>query len=354
MRKALIALVVASACALSLAAQDPLFRPLYLSGKVTLPDGSPPPEPAIVYLYCPGGRQPQAYTNDKGAFNFPVGGAQHRRVIDASRQGPSAPVGASGPDRSFVDLTQCELRAYLPGYTSSKIDLGRRSVFEAPEVGTLILTPATKGHGTLVSLNTLAAPKNARKAYEKAQKELAKPKPKLKKILKELEKAIRLYPEFAAAWNLLGEVKIRTGDLEGARAALEKATEADPKFATPYVTLALMAIEKRNLEAAARYADQAVELVPNFAEAHYYRALAYASLGKPDLAEESVRAVREAGQLERYPRLYFIQGNIHAQRGDVRAAAAQFQRFVELEPDSRAAAAVRRQLEQWKQQGLLN
>ena len=354
MPKRSLALLFLLAVALPSPAQDPLFRPLYLSGKVTLPDGSPPPEPAIVYLYCPSGRQPQAYTNDKGQFNFPVGGAQHRRVIDASRTGPSAPVGASGPDRSFVDLTQCELRAYLPGYTSSKINLGRRSVFEATEVGTLILTPASKGHGTLISLNTLAAPRNARKAYEKAQQELTKQKPNLKKVLKLLQKAVKAYPEFAAAWNLIGETRIRTGDLEGARNALQKAAQADSKFATPLVTLALMALEQRNMKEAARLADQAVELVPNLAEAHYYRALAYWSLNQPELAEESVRAVEAAGETSRYPRLHFILGNIYAQRGDVRAAAGEFERFIELESDSRAAKAARQQLDRWRRQGLLN
>ncbi len=354
MSKACVASILSLAAALFLAAQDPLFRPLYLSGKVTLPDGSPPPEPAIVYLYCPGGRQPQAYTNAKGVFNFPVGGAQNRRVIDSSRTLPSAPVGASGPDRSFVDLTQCELRAYLPGYTSSKINLGRRSVFETSEVGTLILTPATKGHGTLISMNTLAAPKNARKAYEKAQKELARTKPNLKKALHALEKATRIYPGFAAAWNMIGETRIRLGDLQGARTALEKAAEADPKFAAPLVTLALMALEQRNMKDAARYADQAVELVPNLAEAHYYRAIAYWSLGKPDLAEESIRTVQAGGEADRYPRLHFILGNIYTQRGELQAAAAEFQHFIELEPQSRAAGAAREQLKKWKEQGLLN
>ncbi len=354
MSKSSVALLLALVCALLLAAQDPLFRPLYLSGKVILPDGSPPPEPAIVYLYCPGGRQPQAYTNAKGVFNFPVGGAQNRRVIDSSRTLPGSPVGASGPDRSFVDLTQCELRAYLPGYTSSKINLGRRSVFESTEVGTLILTPATKRHGALVSMNTLAAPKQARKAYEKAQRELAKPKPNLEKALRALEKATKAYPRFAAAWNLMGETRIRMKDYQGARAALEKAVQADPKFATPLVTLALMALEQRNMEEAARFADQAVALVPNLSEAHYYRAIAYWSLGKPELAEQSVHAVETSGEADRYPRLHFVLGNIYAQRGDVRAAAGEFERYIKLEPNSRAAGAAREQLKQWKQQGLLN
>src|SRR5512140_1209422 len=50
------------------------FRPLSLSGRVVLEDGTPPPEPAMIEMRCEGQRQPQYYTNKKGNFNFRVGG----------------------------------------------------------------------------------------------------------------------------------------------------------------------------------------------------------------------------------------------------------------------------------------
>ncbi len=330
------------------------FRQLYLSGKVTLPDGSPPPEPAIVRLYCPGGWQPQAYTAKDGSFNFPVGGAQQARIRDSSRTLPDTPVGASGPDRSFVSLTGCELRAYLPGYTSSKIDLGRRSVFESPEVGTLILRPAGPTGDPLVSVKTLAAPKKAQNAFRKAQEQLSKQRPDAARAARELEKAVEEYPQFAEAWNLLGETRIRLSDLSGARAAFEKAIEADPEFLPPYVMLALMELQQNNMRGAAQFADRAVALAPDHAEANYYRAVAHSELGNLAAAEESIRRVQSGVEADRYPRTHFLLGNIHLQRGDVTAAAEAFRRYLELEPNSRAAAAVRRQLADWKAAGVLN
>lgn len=349
-----IPLLSASLAALLLTA--PLgaqFRQLYLSGKVVMQDGSAPPEPVIIRLYCPSGRQPEAYTNAEGAFNFPVGGSQSRRVVDASRRVPGASVGASGSDQSFVRMTDCELRAHLPGYLSSVIHLGRRSVFESPDVGTLVLRPADKSDDALVSVNTLAAPPKAQKAYGKARKEMAKEKPNRGKAVKQLRAAVKEYPRFAAAWNLLGQARVGEGNLEEARQAFLQAAEADPRFAPPRLALALMELQQGRYAETLRLTDEVLAVAPNLAEAHYYRAVACSALGKLEETETSARAVIAGRDAERYPRARFLLGNVLAQRGDLSGAAEEFQRFIEIEPNSRAAEAVRSQLAQWKTEGLL-
>ena len=332
---------------------QPHFRQLYLSGKVVMQDGSPPPQPVKVELRCAGQTQPQAFTDNKGAFNFPVGGAQHRRIEDATRDRPTAPVGTERFDVSFVSLTGCELEAYLPGYTSSKIYLGRRSVFESPEVGTITLRPAGGGEGVFVSLNTLAAPEEARKCYEKAVKENTKERPNLDKVVRELEKAVALYPQFAAAWNLAGEVKVRSGDLQAAREAFRKSAGADPKFVLPLLTLALMDLKQNRMQEASEWTGRALRLAPNLPEANYYNAVAHSTLGNLEAAEASIRQVHTSQEAAKYPRTRFLLGNILAQRGDLPAAAQEFRRFLELEPAGAAADAVRKQLADWEAAGAL-
>jgi len=338
---------------LLLPAQDQ-FRRLNLAGHVVLPDGSPPPEPVLIRLYCHGRRDPQGYTNAEGKFSFAVGGSQSRVVLDPSRGLGSGPVGARGADQSFVDMTGCTVKAELPGYTSSEIDLGRRSVFENPEIGTLVITPAGKGRGALQSETTRSAPRKAFQLYEKAQKELAKPKPNAAKAAKELEKAVKRYPQFAAAWNLLGEARARLNDIPGARQALEKSVAADPKYAPPCVTLALLDLQQKRPEDAMKMADHALELIPNLAEAHYYRAIAASSLGNLGAVKQSLRAVQASPDAARYPRTHFMLGNLYLQQGDMAAAVTEFERYLKLEPNSRAAQAVRKQLEQWKAEGRLS
>ena len=329
------------------------FRQLYISGKVVMPDGAPPPQPAKLELRCEGMTQPQAFTDSKGSFNFPVGGAKHRRIEDASRTGPMAPVGASGPDRSFVSLTNCELEASLPGYTSSKINLGRRSVFESPDVGTLILRPVAKGAGLLVSMTTLSAPEEARKAFERAEKETNKEKPNLDKAARELEKAVQSYSQFAAAWNLLGENRARRNDLPGAEDAFRKSAESDPKFLPPMLSLALLELKQNRMPEAAQWAERILKLAPEHVEASYYNAIALSTLGNLEAAEASIKVVHASPDAARYPRTRFLLGNVYAQRGQVQEAAAEFRQFLAAETAGPAAEAVRKQLAEWEAAGLI-
>ncbi len=335
------------------AAQQEIFRPLYLSGRVVMEDGNPPPETTIIELWCGGQRQPQEYTDKEGKFNFRVGGDRSRAIADSQRTIPGQAVGASGSDRSYVSLTNCELQAALPGYTSSKIYLGRRSVFESSDVGTLVLKRAWKGEGSLISVNTLGAPENAKKAFDNAQKELEKKKPNRKKAVQQLEKAVQLHPQFAAAWNLLGENRATDGDLDGARQAFEKAREFDPKFVPPCLSLALLELKQQRPAEAAKIAASAIQLLPELPEAHYYNAIANMSLGNLQAAEASIRTVHGSAQVGQYPRIHFMLGNILAQKGSVAEAAKEFEEYLQAEPNSQAAGAVRGQLDEWKAAGLL-
>lgn len=329
------------------------FRPLYLSGKVTLPDGSTPPEPVLIRLYCADGRKPQAYTDRHGAFNFAVGGSQQTRIMDASQSERATPLGASGGDRSFVSLTGCELMASLAGYTSSKIDLGRRSVFENPDIGVIVIRPVGKDEGQMESEKTREAPDKAAKALAKAQKELEKPDGDPAKAAKELEKAVETYQEFSAAWNLLGEARLRMKDLPGARTALQKAVAVEPKFVAPYLTLIRLDFSENKVDEALKTTEQVLKLSPELPEAHYHRALALTALNRPEEAEASLKIVDASGEAQRFPRTHFMLGNLLMSRGDIGGAAAQFREYLKEEPKSRAAEAVRMQLQKWEADGSL-
>jgi predicted Zn-dependent protease len=314
-------------------------------------DGGPLPEPALVDLRCDGQRLPQRHTNDKGAFTFRIGGEPSRGIADSRRQMPGPAVGASGSDRSYVSLTNCELEATLPGYTSSKIYLGRRSVFESADVGTLVLRRLERSQGSMVSANTALAPPEARKAFERAEKEWTGKRPDAAKAGRELEKAIAAYGDFAAAWEMLGRVKLAQKDAAGARAAFEKAAAADPQFVPPVLALALMAVEQQQMPEAVRRAGDAIKLMPSLAEAHYYTARAKMALGEMEGAESSVRAVLGSPEAARYPRTRFMMGNILAQKGDLQGAAEEFRLYLEAEPGSRAADVVRKTLAEWRSAG---
>src|SRR5262245_12072417 len=58
-------------------------RPIFLSGKVVLDDGTPPPTEVVIERVCNGNPRAEAYTDSKGRFSFQLG--QNQGVLqDAS------------------------------------------------------------------------------------------------------------------------------------------------------------------------------------------------------------------------------------------------------------------------------
>ena len=213
---------------------------LFLTGKVLLDDGNAPLEPALLELVCQGSVRLQEHSTVDGSFTLRVGGNAQGGLGDASMGSPGGATqsgrtgqqsgGAFGGNQYFsgtptgeLDLRGCELRASMPGMRSSTIQLGVRGALSDTDVGVIVLNRLDPTDGTTVSLNSLAAPKKARDAYAKAKKELAKEKGNPSKAAKELQKAVKIFPEFASAWELLGEARLALGDEAGAREAFLEA-----------------------------------------------------------------------------------------------------------------------------------
>jgi tetratricopeptide (TPR) repeat protein len=141
-------------------------------------------------------------------------------------------------------------------------------------------------HRPFVSFTTLAAPKLARKAYEKAGRELDNRRPDFAKAARYLEQAVSLHPRFAEAWQRLGETRFTVNDFQRAADAFRAALAADPKYPYPYLLLAEMELKlarsdlsRARLAEATRLAEQVLKMNPRLSLAHYHRAVAYLGLG---------------------------------------------------------------------------
>lgn len=192
-------------------------RPIYISGKVMLDDGTPPPDPVMIERVCNGTPRPEAYTDFKGHFSFQLG--QNMNVMpDASfgsgmDSGPgnsgsfSSVPGMGGRPSGGVterDLMNCELRVNLPGFRSEAVSLAGRRFMDNPDVGTIILHRLGNVEGLTISATSLMAPKDAKKAYEKGLEALKKKKSD--DAQKSFQKAVEVYPKYASAWFQLGLV----------------------------------------------------------------------------------------------------------------------------------------------------
>jgi len=336
----------------------PAIGPLngYLTGNVKLDDGTPPPDPVTIERVCNGAPRKLGYTDRKGRFSFQIGataGVMQDASEDASAL-PGTPRAAAGSASGGAreqqltglpgtQLANCELRAVLAGFRSGMVALEMRRLVADPNVGTIVLHRLANVEGTAISLTSLQAPKEARRAYDKAVENLRKNK--LPEAAKELRKAVDIYPDYAAAWYELGRIQAREQDIAEARKSFASALAADGKFVSPYLNLAELEAKAQNWAALADTTTKLLKLdAVDYPMAYFYNAAANLNLGQIDEAEKSARAAEKLGTQHQYPRLELVLAPILARKKDYAGAAAHLRSYLALAPDAPDAARITKQL----------
>ena len=339
-------------------------RPTFLSGKVVLSSGGVPTEPIRIKRVCGTQTTLEGYTDSRGRFSIEVGRNTSLVATDAGVGGPTPGITAGGLSlgsmirtnlTSETDLSGCTLEVDTPGYGSNPIVLGRRRSMDRSEVGTFILTPLGGTQALAVSATSLAAPKKARSSFDKAVKELSKGRSsRADKAIRDLEKAVTLYPEYAAAWAILGQTRSQSGDSEGAVDALERALQADSRYLRPYGTLAQLMIVAGNWERTMELADFVLSVNPTDTQMSWYRAVSQFEMKNHDEAITLLTELQsdEAGE-KRYPQSHHVLGMIYADRGQFTEAASEYRRFLDRSPNTHVSDRVKRLLYEWEQLGVI-
>jgi tetratricopeptide (TPR) repeat protein len=187
--------------------------------------------------------------------------------------------------------------------------------------------------------------------------ELEKDKPNLSKAVKNLQKAVEIYPEYDAAWALLGEVRMEQGKAKEAEAAFSKAAEVNPVAVKPRLGLAQLALEAQQWEEASRLAQEALELEPNTPRGLLYTGLASYYAEQYGEAMKSFQKLEETGKANSFPIALLHLGMLYAMRGDIPDAAQRLRTYLEVEEESAIQLERRKKIEQqlkvWEEQGLI-
>ena len=353
---------------------------MFLSGRVTLDDGTEPPERASIERVCNGRVRRESYTDSHGQFGFQLG-AEDRGFQDASVGGGPDPMRNMSPfpnpqaaGRSLGTASQgatqqdgtasqgvtqqygtasqgvtqqewlgCELRANLAGFRSDSIALAGRQLFDNGSVGTIVLHRLGNVEGTSISATSLRAPRNAKKAFERGQNFLKKGNKA--EAAGQFSKAIELYPMYAEARMQLGDIYANLGRREEAKKSYEQALEADPHFLPPYFGLAVLAAQEKDWKSVAELSARALALnAYEYPVAYFYDAAANYNLRNFDRAEKSARAGQRLDSQHRLPRIDFILANVLMQRGDFAGAAEQLRSFLNHAPPGAEADEAREML----------
>jgi len=315
---------------------DSLIQPVFVSGKVLLQGGGALPEPVPIERVCNSVSRREGYTDTKGQFEFQLG--QNTTFQDASESDSritpaSTPRPGSSTSRRPLDLTGCELRAVLAGYQSSVVVLrltgGDTWQYE---VGTIFLKRLGNAPGTTISVTSMAAPKDAMRAFEKAQKIKADKPEEAEKYLK---KAVEIYPQFAAAWTLLGDTHRQRNEFDAARTDYARAAAADPQFVNPTYGLTVVAMQEKKWDEAVRLSDQVLKLNAGaFPLAYFFSAAANYNLQKFEAAEDSARKFKALDTQHDHPDVCLLLSYVLSRKQDYAGAAREIRDYLAVAPNS--------------------
>jgi len=273
----------------------------------------------VIQRFCADGTVvAETATDQKGRFSADLSARYHE--------------GVSGRASQLNPLAGCKIRGVLGGYSSDEIDLAKSKLASSNDVGKIVLHKHGGGAGTSVSETTQGAPKEARKNYDKGR-ELLLQRGRQDDAQKSLEKAVALYPQFAAAWNELGALYAQKGTLAEARNAYRSAIGADARYVPPIDGLAFVAAREDKWEEVAQLTGEVIRLDPvDFPRAYFLNGMAKYRARDFDGAEKSTREAIKVDGLHEYPQAQFQLALILVMKKDPAGAAEQLRAYIAANP----------------------
>lgn len=319
-----------------------------------LDDGTAPPESVAIQRICAATPRTEGYTDSKGHFSFQLGqrlGVLPDASEDSGARGSSLGSGIGGSQGSMggtrsssQSLMGCTLRASLPGYRSDTLDLTNHRSLDNPDVGTIIMHRVGNVEGMTISATSALAPKDAKKAFEKALND--EKKDKWEDAQKELTKATDVYPKYAAAWYEMGRVQEHLKNDDGAKKSYSQALTADPKYVNPYNQMASIAVREKRWQEVKDTTDRLIRLDPvNFPEAWFYNAVANYNLKNYAEAEKSARSGLKVDTDHVRPQMNQLLGVLLASKQDYAGAAESLKAYLDVAPNGPEADTVKKQLD---------
>jgi tetratricopeptide (TPR) repeat protein len=298
-------------------------RPIFLTGKVMIDDGTELTEAAAVRTICRGQTRTQAYTDSRGNFSFELGSRMPTANAGIEDADSSFDTSVMGPNGSSMQTANrqwrdCELQANLSGFTSEMVELGSKvsdlGSIGSVDVGRIVLHRMGGVQGFTVSATSALAPSGAKKAFEKGREQ--EKKQKWADAERSFEKAVGLYPHYAVAWFELGRLQLKRKDFASARHSFEQALAADAKYVSPYQGLSDLAMQEQKWQEVVDTTKQALALNSvSFPDVWFRNAVANYRLGNLPDAENSARQGIKVDTIHQYPKMEYLLALLLMKKG---------------------------------------
>jgi tetratricopeptide (TPR) repeat protein len=211
-------------------------------------------------------------------------------------------------------------------------------------VGSCLLWRVAEAPASTVSAAALQIPGKARAEYEKGCGDLRDGK--FENAENHLRKAIQLYPKYADALVLLGQLLAAHNRVDEGLRMCSQASGVDPNFVPAYLCLADTSGQLRHWNQTQEFADHALKLDPvqNFF-GHFYLAVAQFHLSQFSGAEQNALQAIDNDHLHRLPQAHLLLAQIYGNRNDLQKVATQLRAYLQAAPKSPDAPDVRKRLE---------
>ncbi len=268
----------------------------------------------VVCVNAPGWAQrPPNRPGNPPDSNFPSGGPSYG--------GMPSPATTSSLGADPFEVYNAALKSVLPGVDTSRlVDMESCNTWTRAAV-----------NSPTVSVVRLGVPDKASGEFQRACGSFRGKK--LTEAEEHARKAIKIYPKYAAAWVLLGQILDSEGKADLARDACEQGREADSRYAPPYICLADFAGRAQDWKQAADLSSRALSLDPATDEyAFFYAANADFHLRRLGDAELYARSAEELDTWHWLPQVHMLLARVYEEKGDSHAAADELRKYLKVAP----------------------
>lgn len=182
-----------------------------------------------------------------------------------------------------------------------------------------------------VSVTRLAVPGKARDEFQKACGKLRDDN--FAAAEDHARRAVEIYPDYAAAWVVLGQALTAENKDNEAAQACKQAMKVDPTYAPPYICLAQFAERTNHWDDVYTFSDHARSLDPaNDPYVYFYKTMADLHLKRYVQAVVDGRIAERLDNSNQIPELHLLLAEVYRATGDRGDEALELQKFLELSP----------------------
>ncbi|MGI9102156.1 MAG: tetratricopeptide repeat protein [Terriglobales bacterium] len=194
-----------------------------------------------------------------------------------------------------------------------------------------------------VSVRQMKVPDKARKAFEKADEAFRKQK--IADARAHLDKALEIFPHYAAAHTLRGILSLTDNHIEDARKELEEAVQDDGSYAMASIALGATYNLLSRFDDALRVLERGVALSPSSWQAYFEMSKSLLAKGQFTAA---LRQVNRAAELapQTYAAIHVVRAHALLGLKDYTAAVSELEQYLGSNPQGPDSAQARQTLDQ--------